>query len=88
MNSMPADVDVNAQWHRRDTRGAIKRAAIINNSAYSSALRRGAAAFVCLSDMFEFVATFSIMRCLNIKCTKNNSVLSNKTNIYIYLFVV
>lgn len=41
MNSMPADVDVNAQWHHRDTRGAIKRAAIINNSAYSSALWRG-----------------------------------------------
>lgn len=34
MNSMPADVDVNAQWHRRDTLGAIRRMVIINNSAY------------------------------------------------------
>lgn len=41
MNSMPADVDVNAQRHHRDTLGAIRRIVIINNSAYRSAQQSG-----------------------------------------------
>lgn len=41
MNSMPADVDVNAQWHHRDTLGAIRRIVIINNSARGSAVQGG-----------------------------------------------
>ena len=41
MNSKPADVDVDARWHRRDTQGAIRRRVIINNSAYCRALWRG-----------------------------------------------
>lgn len=48
MNSMPADVDVNAQWHRRDTLGAIRRTVMINNSAYCRALETGLVLCVCL----------------------------------------
>lgn len=45
------------------------------------------AAFVCLSDMFEFVTALSIMRCLNIKMHKKRMCCQIKP-MYIYLFVV
>ncbi len=60
MNSMPADVDVNAQWHHRDMLGAIRRIVIINNSAYSSAVQGGCRVYVCLSDMLQYVLIYMV----------------------------
>lgn len=34
MNSMQAAVNVSAQWHRRDTPGAIKHIGILNNHIF------------------------------------------------------
>lgn len=63
MNSMPADADVNAQWHRGDTLGAIKCTAIINNFAYCSALWRGwvlLCVYLTRHGMWVYVLTYVV----------------------------
>lgn len=73
MNSMPADVDVNAQWHTRDTIGAIKRRVMINNSANCGAPSRG--------WVLSFVWQTTV--CVHYMCTKECGYVFLSSEVYI-----
>lgn len=55
MNSMPADVDVNAQWHHRDTVGAIRSIVIINITLLGA--RLSARESVCLTGTHVYLCS-------------------------------
>lgn len=66
MNSTPADVDVSAQWHCRDTLGAMRRTVIINNSL----CREGGCFCVFVCHAVVFVHYMCMTECGFVFCQR------------------